>query len=76
MFVVGAIVAKSMFKAVGPWGNEYQYLVRWAGYGPKDDTWEWCSNVAQNAGEMLKRFDKEGTSSLDQSPVFRSMADE
>jgi hypothetical protein len=62
VFVVGGIIAKSLFKDTGPWGNEHQYLVRWAGYGPKDDTWEWSSNVAQNASGMLKQFDKEGKS--------------
>lgn len=60
VYVVGGIVAKSLHKGDGPWGSEHQYLIRWEGYGPNDDTWEWTSNVAQNAREMIDEFDKEG----------------
>jgi hypothetical protein len=60
VFVVGGIVAKSLNKGDGPWGLEHQYLVRWDGYRPKDDTWEWNSNVAQNARELLDEFDGNG----------------
>jgi hypothetical protein len=67
VFVVGGIVAKSLKKGDGPWGAEHQYLIRWEGYGPKDDTWEWSSNVVQNARQMIDEFDKEGESSEQQS---------
>ena len=66
VFVVGGIVAKSLNKGDGPWGSEHQYLIRWEGYGPKDDTWEWTSNVVQNARQMIDEFDKEGMSSEEQ----------
>jgi hypothetical protein len=60
VYVIGGIVAKSLAKGMGPWGLEHQYLIRWEGYEPKDDTWEWNSNVAQNAKEILDEFDKKG----------------
>jgi hypothetical protein len=66
VFVVGGIVAKSLNKGDGPWGAEHQYLVRWERYGPKDDTWEWSSNVVQNARQMIDEFDKEGLFSEEQ----------
>jgi hypothetical protein len=66
VFVVGGIVAKSLNKGDGPWGAEHQYLIRWEGYGPKDDTWEWSSNVVQNARQMIDEFDNEGESSEQQ----------
>jgi len=67
VYVVGGIVAKSLNKGDGPWGAEHQYLIRWEGYGPKDDTWEWSSNVVQNARQMIDEFDKEGMSLEEQS---------
>ena len=60
VYVVGGIVAKSLHKGDGPWGSEHQDLIRWEGYKPKDDTWEWTSNVAQNARELLDEFDANG----------------
>ncbi len=34
----------------------WQYLVRWKGYGPHEDTWEPARNLA-NAQEMIRAFE-------------------
>jgi hypothetical protein len=62
VFVVDAIIAKSTLRVQGPWGGEHSYLVRWAGYSAKHDTWELGSNLEQNAAQMIDEFDKAGKS--------------
>ncbi|WVQ99599.1 hypothetical protein IAU59_006735 [Kwoniella sp. CBS 9459] len=59
IFVVGKILARSLHTGYFPDGKrEHQYLVRWEGYGPADDTWERRSNLLRGAGEMVKAFDQ------------------
>jgi hypothetical protein len=59
-FVVERIIARSLSQGISPWGREYQYLVRWAGYKPKDDTWEWSSNLIETAGGAIAEFNSKG----------------
>jgi hypothetical protein len=62
VYAVERIIAKSLRKGYGPNGYEYQYLVRWAGYGPKDDTWEMYSNVLEGAEELVEEYEARGES--------------
>ncbi|WWC62054.1 uncharacterized protein I303_104643 [Kwoniella dejecticola CBS 10117] len=58
IFVVSHILARSFEQSVSPNGSlEYQYLVRWEGYGPQDDTWEYTSNFIGSAGMLIRDFD-------------------
>jgi hypothetical protein len=58
VYVVGAILARSLVKMHGPDGAyEYRYLVRWEGYGPEDDTWEIRSNLMEGAARLVEAFD-------------------
>jgi hypothetical protein len=36
-------------------GRQLQYLIRWKGYGPEEDTWQPKADVA-NAPELVRRF--------------------
>lgn len=59
-YTIGAFIARSLYTGHGPDGvKDYQYLVRWAGYGPADDTWEMASSLRETAGEMIDAFDAE-----------------
>jgi hypothetical protein len=62
VYAVERIIAKSLRKGYGPNGYEHQYLVRWAGYGPKDDTWEMCSNLLEGSEELVKEYEARGES--------------
>ena len=37
--------------------KQVQYLVRWQGYGPKDDTWEPSSNIDQSLVNLFEHSD-------------------
>ena len=52
-FEVEAIVAKRVKR------NLVEYLVRWKGYSPFDDTWEPVANLL-NAPDMIAAFEKSG----------------
>ncbi|KAI0038207.1 hypothetical protein FA95DRAFT_1455530, partial [Auriscalpium vulgare] len=36
-------------------GNQVEYLVRWAGLGPEDDTWQTAADL-RNAPEILRAY--------------------
>ncbi|OCF33029.1 hypothetical protein I316_05367 [Kwoniella heveanensis BCC8398] len=59
IFAISRILARSLDTGYFPdGGREHQYLVRWEGYGPDDDTWERRSNLMDGAGEMVEAFDR------------------
>jgi hypothetical protein len=58
-YTVGGIIARSLFPGYGPDGRkEYQYLVRWAGYGPADDTWEMETSLRESVDTLIRAFDR------------------
>nr|XP_031863355.1 uncharacterized protein CI109_001230 [Kwoniella shandongensis]KAA5530427.1 hypothetical protein CI109_001230 [Kwoniella shandongensis] len=59
VYVVSHILARSLEKGWSTDGRilEHQYLVRWEGYGPDDDTWEMRSGLMQGAAELVNAFD-------------------
>ncbi|WWC94275.1 hypothetical protein V866_001116 [Kwoniella sp. B9012] len=58
VYIVSDILARSFEKSLGPNRQmENQYLVRWEGYGPKDDTWEYRSNLMGGASALVKEFE-------------------
>ncbi|WVF71275.1 hypothetical protein IAT40_006078 [Kwoniella sp. CBS 6097] len=60
VFVIGQILARSLDKGYFTDGRrEYQYLVRWEGYGPADDTWERRSNLLEDAAGLVEDFDNQ-----------------
>ncbi|WVQ67577.1 uncharacterized protein L199_005779 [Kwoniella botswanensis] len=67
VYFVSDIIARSFEKSLGPNRQmENQYLVRWEGYGPKDDTWEYRSNLMGGASALVKEFE----SKLEPSPMY------
>ncbi|KAK8864488.1 hypothetical protein IAR55_001738 [Kwoniella newhampshirensis] len=60
VYVVSRILARSLEKGWSADGEdfEHQYLVRWEGYGPNDDTWEMRSGLMEGAAEVLNAFDE------------------
>ena len=57
-FLVDRIIARSPAKKDGPGGElEYEYLVRWEGYGPEEDTWEPRSGLIEGAAELVDEYD-------------------
>lgn len=58
IYLVERIMARSWEQSVGPSGKlEHQYLVRWADYKPKDDTWEYRSNLQYGSSHVVRKFD-------------------
>lgn len=58
IFVISKILARSPEIMKGPDGElEHHYLVRWAGYGPNDDTWEPRSNLLESSASLVRAFD-------------------
>ena len=56
-------MAKSVYTYIDPQaGEEHYYLVRWEGYGPKDDTWEPKHNLMQGSRSLVTAFDSRGAS--------------
>ena len=55
LYIVDKILAQRVRR------RQLQYLVRWQGYGPADDTWEPLSYV-KNARQPLREFQKSRTS--------------
>jgi hypothetical protein len=63
IYAVEKIIARSLHEGLGPDGRyEHQYLVRWEGYGPGDDTWEMSSNILQGSAEIVKAYESKGES--------------
>jgi len=55
-YAIESIIAS---RRKGKWGKR-QLRVRWAGYGPQDDTWENVELlIADGAGPLVARFDEE-----------------
>lgn len=54
-------MARSLYRGWGPNGLlEYQYLIRWEGYGPEDDTWEMRSTLMDGSASLVTEFDALG----------------
>jgi hypothetical protein len=63
IFTVDRILARSTQREVGPGGVVgFKLLVRWAGYGPEDDTWEMERELRQTAPDAVAEFKKRGES--------------
>lgn len=58
VYEVAEILARSLEQEPNEQGRpEYFYIVRWDGYGPRDDTWEPRSNVMVGSSRLVQEFD-------------------
>jgi hypothetical protein len=67
VYVVSHIMARSLEPGFRDGVHDYQYLVRWQGYGPEDDTWEFRPSLMVGASNLVQRFDLRGGSLIDQA---------
>ena len=57
-FEVAQLLAKRQVR-----GRGVQYLVRWKGYGPHEDTWEPLENLT-NAKRLVRDFERKAQRTL------------
>lgn len=72
VFEVHRILARSLDPQPGPQGDEYHYLVRWVGFGPKEDTWEPKRNLVHGARSLVTAFDSKGVLPCSHPPSLNS----
>ncbi|WVQ81780.1 hypothetical protein IAT38_003905 [Cryptococcus sp. DSM 104549] len=59
VYTVEHILSRSLARSKNPetGKTEYQYLVRWEGWAPKDDTWEYKSSLLEGSALLVEEFD-------------------